>query len=216
MSEPPKSRLGPRFSLLSMFLTITLACLSIAHYMRTEEAAALEEENRRLRMELGEMTIGDPDKVYARQLATADPMVRKCRVYLPPDGDFSLQVAFGWPKLTFPQDRPRGPSRQLPRGEQFTLTVIFSFEDGAWKYMIYYPTVGHGSSSPTYDFSWLKHSSTIPPHMPQRERTADGPIEILRIADNRPGAVVSGQVDGFMIWLQPANKENSTPSNRAE
>jgi hypothetical protein len=65
---------------------MTIVGLSIVSYKLWREVGPLRIENRRMRAQLGQLTIVDATKAYALQLPTFEDNTWRWRIYLPPDG----------------------------------------------------------------------------------------------------------------------------------
>lgn len=90
-------RLRPRVSLLNLLLLTATVALAIGLYQARENNArilarvgTLDAENKRLRAEQGALTIEDPKKIHAIQIADPRDDVWSFRVYLPPGHDYYL------------------------------------------------------------------------------------------------------------------------------
>jgi hypothetical protein len=81
---------GFRFSLLALFLLMTIAALAIALIQARTRLGSLEVEVDRLRKEAGFLSISDPDKVHVIAVPRTDPMTWRWRVYLPGGQDFGI------------------------------------------------------------------------------------------------------------------------------
>jgi hypothetical protein len=100
MDEPqlmPKKSWRPRFSLLTIIFVMTIAGLAIVVVLLWREVGPLRADNRRMRNELGYLSIDDPTKAYAIQLDTLDAGPWKWRVYLPPGGKYEMCCYSGRP-----------------------------------------------------------------------------------------------------------------------
>lgn len=94
MDQPdrkPKRR--PRVSLLSLFLLTALVATSVTTAMLWWEVEPLRSEVARLRVETGQLTIEDPEKLYAVSIDTIERDTWKWRVYLPGKQDFQFETS---------------------------------------------------------------------------------------------------------------------------
>src|SRR5690606_31982136 len=69
---------------------LTIAALAVTVWRQSFEAEPLRQEVRRLRQELGHLTIDDENKIYAIQVPSADLNTKRFRVYLPKNRKFLL------------------------------------------------------------------------------------------------------------------------------
>lgn len=91
MTETP-GRWRLRFSLLTLLLLLTIAALAVTVWRQSFEIEPLRQEVRRLRQEVGQLTIDDESKIYAIRVITADLDVHRFRVYLPKNRRFNLNT----------------------------------------------------------------------------------------------------------------------------
>jgi hypothetical protein len=80
----------PRISILTALLLLTIAGLTVTVWRQSFEAEPLRREVRRLRQELGHLTIDDESKIYAIQVPSANLDTKRFRVYLPKNRKFVL------------------------------------------------------------------------------------------------------------------------------
>lgn len=82
-SPEPKPRLRPRISLLSMLLLTGLIACGIVITLQARELAPLRIENKRLRSEVGELSIEDTKRLHGIRVATTDDNHWRFRVLVP-------------------------------------------------------------------------------------------------------------------------------------
>lgn len=85
----------PRVSLLTALLLTTIVAMGIVIAMLWQEVKPLRIDNRRLRSEVGELSIDDPNRPYAIQVQTHEDDTWKWRIYLPPGGSYSINSYSG-------------------------------------------------------------------------------------------------------------------------
>lgn len=93
-------------SLLTALLLMTIVGLAIVTTRLWREVSPLREEMFRLRQELGYLSIKDENKIYAIEVLSGDPDVRRFRVYLPKNKSFKI-----YDRIHTLPGRPRGMSR---------------------------------------------------------------------------------------------------------
>jgi len=88
-------RLIPRLSLLTALLLITIAASAIGIWKLYAEVVPLRAENRRLRDELGELSVEDVDKFYAILTPEGEPdkFRYKWRIWVPKGRKYLLYCA---------------------------------------------------------------------------------------------------------------------------
>ena len=110
MSEP-RPRRRPRLSLLSLLLLVAVAATSLMSVQLWREVGPLRVEVRRLRNETGQLTVVDPEKIYAVAIATMDENTWKWRVHLPAGHNYRLVTNVG---------RIAGRPPGMPRADWFS------------------------------------------------------------------------------------------------
>ncbi|MCO6044500.1 hypothetical protein NG895_11345 [Aeoliella sp. ICT_H6.2] len=90
-SSAPQTKLGARFSLLTLVWLITIAALGVGLYSSGRRNARLEARNNELDAEnktyrnmLGIFELEDPAKIHAIRAPSENDAPRKYRIYLPP------------------------------------------------------------------------------------------------------------------------------------
>jgi hypothetical protein len=81
--QPMRPSLRPRLSLLSAILLMTIAGMAIVLVQLWREVGPLRDDNRRLRDEVGELTISDPSKIHAIEVRMKEPLIWKFHVWVP-------------------------------------------------------------------------------------------------------------------------------------
>ena len=76
-------RFRPRISLLSALLFMTIAGMAIVIVQLWREVGPLRAEVRRLRNELGVLTVENPSRLHAIEVRTKDEMIWKWRIWVP-------------------------------------------------------------------------------------------------------------------------------------
>jgi hypothetical protein len=83
-------RLRPRISLFAAFLLTTIVGMAMVVALQWREIGPLRTEVRRLRSELGYLTIDDPKRACAVSVPSFEDDTRKWRIYLPVGGQYSI------------------------------------------------------------------------------------------------------------------------------
>lgn len=216
-----------RFSLLSLCILVAIACVAAAWYgMRTRERAAIEKaakleatvksqqaEIRRLRAELGYLTIADRTKVHAVQLKCSEDYHWKWRVYLPPGKPWKLCYVQGQiPGQGF--ENVPASSSTIEGGEFTVEALIRHDEEGQRRFVIVGPGSRVSQSLDEQKFERLKtagFSATGIGFTQTEVLDPAGPIELIRLRQHReipgpPGShSFAGSDDpefGFLIWVE--------------
>ena len=74
---------------------LTIAALAVTVWRQSVESEPLREEVRRLRQELGHLSIDDESKIYAIRVATTYPGMHRFRIYLPKNRKFNINARVG-------------------------------------------------------------------------------------------------------------------------
>jgi hypothetical protein len=82
----------PRISILTALLLTAILGMAIVLVQLWRSVEPLRAENRRLRSELGYLSILDENKVYATEVASDEPDTHRYRVYIPKKGTFKLHT----------------------------------------------------------------------------------------------------------------------------
>lgn len=161
-SPDPKLRLRPRISLLSLLLLTALVACGIVIAIQTRELGPLRQEVTRLRIETGQLTIIDPEKIYITRLESSDELTWKWRVYLPTGTQYDLRTLVGRVRGRAPGTSRRewfdacgaNCSSPLNSNGEFVVTVALrpdndSDQRGSWNVLVDYsytstPKVKHG------------------------------------------------------------------------
>src|SRR5262245_6245067 len=91
--EQPPSKLRPRFSLLSFLLASATICLGVSHWNTSRQLAAARLELRKLRDELGYLSIEDRTKFHAVALQSGEPNTWQWRLFLPKGTSYQWNMA---------------------------------------------------------------------------------------------------------------------------
>ena len=99
----------PRMSLLTALLLMTIAAMAITDFaMLWREVGPLRIDNRRMRDELGELSIEDRSKIHAIQVRTGDDLKWKWRVWVPAGENVVVRFGCGdVPRAGLPEGNGR-------------------------------------------------------------------------------------------------------------
>jgi hypothetical protein len=211
-SEQPASisRWRPRISLLSSLQLLTIAGMAIVIAQLWREVGPLRADNRRLRDEVGELSIEDHDKVHAIEVRTKESLVWKFRVWVPEEKTVGVKEQWGdVPRTGLPEKK--GATILAP-GEQW---IIYRVEKSAtgdeWGAVLETAGSGHGSIIPEKDRYWLwPEPAALWGEGVQETTVAAGDddrslvLKRWRIADTDDSDDFKKMetTSGFIIWLE--------------
>ena len=203
---PRHRNITPRFSIRALLTLLLIACLSIALWRSLVDHQRAESELRRLRDELGHLTISEPDKIHFIAVPMHESMVWAWRVYLP-GGHYQISfTTIGIPEKGFPDATvaffTAGP-------EEFTVKIGAHRDHlGEWKITAMKSNSGHSQAlgfMGRQHVRWLEGELTCQflQHGQKQTRLvpADQNAELLRlrIGDDQSGAPSDC---GIMVWIE--------------
>lgn len=101
-ASPPRRRL--RFSLQTLLLVLAIAAMGMVIWQMYAELVPMRAELRRLRDEVGKLTIEDDALFHAIQVRTHEDLVWKWRIWVPEGAGYTLHhVSETIPKAGFPK-----------------------------------------------------------------------------------------------------------------
>lgn len=213
-------RFRPRISTLNALLLMTIVAMAIVVVQSSrrtlelrKEVEAVGNENRRLRDEVGELTILDSKKPHAIQVRTNEDHSWKWRVWVPEGMNLRLLCKFGDVPRTGVPAGVRDPSILFGGGEcWFSLKVK---QDPENRWMAYF-TTSNGTQGHQIDEHaiWLNSETAswmgAVEGVTYQSRVApepDQPFILLRQREAQVGS--KGEIDklnvtpaGFIIWLE--------------
>jgi hypothetical protein len=220
--------LRPRFSILSALLVLTIAALAVTVWRQNSEISPLRQEVRRLRQELGHLTIDDENKIYAIRVAAPDPDINRFRVYLPKNRKFVLcsrihtipgrapgQSRKDW----FASLEGSGGTSTIDSGE-FTIDVHVDRPDvksDHWN--LHHDINGRGGGTCGSEMPWLNDrrrwtSEAEAGFDQQTERDADEGLVLFELRQGDLKEFAGGysvtspdktkEQPGVMLWIEPA------------
>ncbi len=213
-------RLRPRISMLNSLLLMTIVAMAIVivqSWRRTselrKEAEAVELDNRRLRDEVGELTISDSTKPHAIQVRTNEDHSWKWRVWMPEGMTLRLLCKFGDVPRTGVPTGVRDPAILLNGGESWFSVKVKRDSENRW--MAYF-TTSSGSQGHQIDERAIWFNSETASWMGTVEGVTfqtriaaepDQPFVLLR--QREAHAHTKAEIDkldvtpaGFIIWLE--------------
>jgi hypothetical protein len=198
--------LRPRISLLTILLLMALAACGITIWRLWQEVGPLRTEVRRLRDEVGAISVDDPTRVHAIQVDTNDELLWKWRIWLPENRTYVVRcVGENVPKEGFP--KPGGSIWIHEPGEHvIAYRVRRDQRNDQW-----YGQLETGTAAVGKDYQpwveWPSKTSTSG-GVGKSTYSADPSkrLEIIRhrVSQNSDSTKIEDPAAGFMIWLEPA------------
>jgi hypothetical protein len=201
-------RFRPRISLLSSLLLMTVVGLAIIVAQLWSEVGPLRSELRRLRDEVGALSIDDPTKPCAIAVRTTDDFTWKWRLFIPDGRSYKLKYSGERiPKDGIPQ--AHGTISLSDAGETWIEYRIKSDpQSGIWTDTLRTPFAGVGSSRQEW-VTWDRRTSSSPGVGYTTQTFELGKLIVLARHRVSQKAGDSSKIEnpsaGFMIWLEPVN-----------
>ena len=210
----------PRVSLLAFLLAVTVVCLAVSHWQTSRQLASSQLELRRLRDEVGYLSVDDKSKFHAVALDTDEPNTWQWRLFIPKNHRYKWNLACE----NIPQHIPPAQAgsttvsnepywetdnevlvtARLRQNDNKSWTLSVSSKIGDSKHQM----AGGTLTIPEDKMSWLGSSTDgrVVGSRGTAVRDPDGPIILLqkRPTDRRPDGSYGpsqGPMPGFMIWL---------------
>ena len=211
-SESPNSvsnnrvrRLFPRFSLFTLVLMTTVVAMGIALWQQHLKYSPLEDEVRRLRDEVGVLSIEDESKLHAIRVRTPDDYTWKWRLWIPEGHAYRLRC-----------ESEQVPEEGLPTGqgtihirEPGEMWVMYQIRrderTGDWRGSMITNFASVGSDEHEW-VGWSNRSSQssgIGTTTRISEPDENLLIERHRVSQRSSSSDIEDPARGFMIWLEP-------------
>ncbi|TWT90615.1 hypothetical protein Mal64_10090 [Pseudobythopirellula maris] len=208
MSDTPKPRTGPRFSLLSLLVLTAITVLVAVLWVELREVGPLRREVRRLREQSGLITVDDRTRPHALMLKSDSPFEWRWLVWLPESSGAVVRVANGGVPIT---GLPAEADDELPiRTTQEPLVVSYRIHRDPVDNWLYGTLSAEGRVAIEVgdDLAWPEFSPKVFLRGGVTEKTqsfAPGkPVELLRLraAETTNVRMIPNPADGVMIWLE--------------
>jgi hypothetical protein len=198
-------RFRPRFSLLTTLLLMALVACAITIWQLWREVGPLRAEVRRLRDEVGAISIDDPTKLHAIQVETNDELLWKWRVWLPENRAYVVRcLGETVPKEGFPK---AGGSIWLrePGEHVIAYRIQRAPQNSQWYGQLETRTASVGKDLQPW-IEWSRKTSTS--GGVGKSTHASDPAQRLelirhRVSQNSDSSKIEDPAAGFMIWLEP-------------
>jgi hypothetical protein len=207
MDVPPPPRRA-RFSLATLLLVMALAALGVTVWQLYAELVPMRVELRRLRDEVGELSIEDKTKLNAIAVRTKEPFTWKWRVWIPSGRKYQLHYADrDIPRQGFP--RGHGMLFISEPGEMW-IEYRISRDPNTGKWMDKLSTSNGSVGSSQQDWveaprrtSSVSGVGTTTAEMPPGEIALITRQKVSTKATMTNASQIEDPSSGFMIWLVP-------------
>jgi hypothetical protein len=210
-SDQPSSRRRLRFTLRVLLVAVAgfaLVVTWINTYRITQRIRSLEVENRRLRDELGELSVEDPSQLHAIRIDTENEFEWAWRIWIPEGHRYRIQWFGGpIPKEGFPR-----PGNTIPLSEPGEHVVRYRIRRDPRDNRMYGSVWTRDAIAGKYEQPWVEGSWTLTVPGGIGTGTASFPagqpgqrVELARhrVSQASSWDKVEDPAAGFMIWLEP-------------
>lgn len=212
-----------RFSLLALILVTALFCIVLSHVLTSRELYHVRQEAKRLRDELGYLTIADESKLHAIAIAAEEGYFSKrwrWRIYFPAGREYRVCHKFvDLPTDGIPDDNYEFFSDVA--GEMTLAASAVREPDGSWRLVLHYNSPGGPYSQTRSQViagdAWLREDASMSWNQAGAETTDSvepgEPMVLLRMrrvqSVTLPGGaqrqmVDANPTDGLMLWIEEA------------
>jgi hypothetical protein len=195
----------PRFSMLTIVLLMAIVALSLALWTRHRELVPLRSEVRKLRNEVGPLSIEDESKFHAVRAPSHDEYTWRWRIWIPAGQKY--RVTYVGEKIPASGlSTPRVNATLSESGEHVVeYRIRPDVRSGVWSDLLRAGNVGVGSSQQEW-VSWKQKTSTTAGVGESTQNFEPGePIVLARHRVSQT-ANDSGSIEdpsaGFLIWLE--------------
>lgn len=220
MPEQSEPLLSPprwlRFSLASLLWAVVLVSLLVTTVMMGIRLRRAEREVEKLRSELGQLTIQDPQKIHAIGIRSHDSLEFCWRIHLPPGRQFCIREAQnGIPMVGLPAES--GTISVTGEGEAVLFAgVKRKSGEPAASYLQYEKGLGPSLGATlapdwTKENSWSQDSHLVGPGSTVVFEP-NQPAVLLRMrVKSGPGSVPTTPCEGLMVWIEPIPTTGGPP-----
>ena len=207
--DSPATQASPRrlrYSLLTLLLATAIIALSVTVALLYREVGPLRQEVRRLRDEVGYLSISDPTKLHAIQVDTSEELTWKWRLWIPEDQGYRLRSEGGEvPKSGYPSSGVT--ISRLKSGETW-IEYRIRRDPKSGELRGSMRTPGFAAGSDVHDWvQWPRKRSTLDGVTSTTHVFVPGQtVELIRLRVSKDAASaqdIEDPADGFMIWLAP-------------
>jgi hypothetical protein len=215
--NPPRAK----FSLRTLLVLVAVICFAIGSYVVGRKLSDADREIRKLRNEVGVLTVDDPTKVHVIAVNVDEPNTWRWRLFIPKGHKYSWNIAAeNIPRHEPPPKSGTAGFSNMPyweRDNELLVTAkLRKGDDGNWRLSVD-PRIGDSTSQLTgatlqisnEQIKWMtdgRGSGTDGQVAGDRGvsvREPEGPIILLqRRPTDASGQPSPNPMPGFMIWLK--------------
>ena len=203
-AAPAKRRWRLQFSLATLLCATLLAGTVVLFVLVQPELNRLREENKNLKVQVGVITVLDPDKIHVLPLKMLNDKMWRWRIFIPDHPRFLIYYSASVPNTGFPRQDGSTGGFALPCTGQFTLDLALSTDShGDWQFALGVPgdrlgpvpILGEGNGkwlNEGFDSSWwtYDHPQIFEKHQP---------VQLLKLRQPKRN---QDPVPGLMIWIE--------------
>jgi hypothetical protein len=199
--ETPKSR--SRYSIRSLLALTAFAAMAIVIWQLYAELTPLRAELRRLRDEVGELTIEDETKLHAIAVRTDDEMTWKWRIWIPEGRKYKLY--YSGKQIPEQGFAPSHGWMSLGEPGEHWIEYRIRREGGRWMDQLFTQSGSVGSSQQDW-VAWGNKTTTgagVYYSTQAFEPQTSVVLKRYRVRMPSDSPQIEDQTKGFMIWLEP-------------
>ena len=207
--DSPATQASPRrlrYSLLTLLLATAIIALSVTVILLYREVGPLRQEVRKLRDEVGHLSISDPTKLHAIQVNASEELTWKWRLWIPDNGRYRLRCSEGEiPKSGFPSS---GITLESFKSGENWIEYRIRSDPKSGKMHGSMRMLGFRAGGDSHDWvSWPRKMSAINGVTHKTRLFVPGRnVELIRLRVSQDAKKMDDIEDpaaGFMIWLEP-------------
>ena len=218
-----------QYSLSTLLLVVTIVCMTFSLFFMYRELRQVRLENQNYRDQFGFLTISDPNKLHSILIPSNENDSWRWRVYLPPGRSWKLRYIVNDvpPGDTFPSQHHYS-EMGIPPGEQTVFAGVTHDLSGKRVFQVAIANkVAMRTDLEGKNGSWLDDGSggltwqTVGTSSTY-SCASDVPLTLLRLRHQKQVAGVSTTylpnspsvpTDGFLVWIEDANRSPQASSN---
>ncbi|HEY4235236.1 MAG TPA: hypothetical protein VGM76_17530 [Lacipirellulaceae bacterium] len=193
-----------RFSLLTALLLTAIVAMAMVIMLFWREIGPLRSEVRRLRNEVGTLSIDDETKPCAIRVRTVDDFTWKWRLWIPKCREYLLKHDDSIPKQGFPAGQ--GSIALSEPGEIWIeYRIAFDPRSKTWQDKLTTPSASVGGSQQDW-VNWSHRTIASDGVSYDTQSAEPGKVIVLaseRVSQASSSTAIEDPSEGLMIWLEP-------------